>query len=78
MKMTVLPRRRQLVVIATRRFAMLADKTLGGDVDDVRRWLTGSTAACRPAVSSCCMRYSFPSKQIRVDLGKSGCSKQIR
>ena len=54
---------------------MLADKMPGGDVDNVGRRLTRSMAGCRPTASSCCMRYSFPSKQIRVDLGKSGYSK---
>ena len=105
MKMTALPRRRQLVVIANlcrcgfggvdeddstfttsstycdRHSSirlMLADKTHGGDVDDVGCRLTGSTAGCRSAASMYCVRYSFPSKQIRVDLDKSRCSKQIR
>ena len=60
MKMTTLPRSHQLVVIATRRFAMLADKTPGGDVDDVGRRLTGSTTGCRPVASSCYRACSFP------------------
>ena len=46
------------------------------DDDDVGNRLTGSTAGCCPAASSCYVRYSFPSKQMKIiDLGKSECSK---
>ena len=65
-------------MIATHQFDVLADKTLGGDVDDVGHRLTGSTVGCRPTASSCYVSVFLSFKINRIDLGKSGCSKLIR
>ena len=53
MKPSTLPQMSTIEVIASRRFAKLADKTLAGNEDDVGRQLAGSVTGCCPAASSC-------------------------
>ena len=72
MKMIALPQRCQLIVIATHQWADKAPREM---MMMMGSRLTGSMAGCRLATSSCCVRYSFPSKQVKIDLGKFVCSK---
>ena len=75
MKTSALPRTSSSDVIATCRFALLADKVTAGDVDVDPRF-TGSTVGCRPTASLCYAAYSFPSKQTNRSILAQVCSKQ--